>query len=619
MGWNCTHDRKNLVCRYYSNSTQATSSSSGGSNPDPEVIDITYIHFSKQTEGKISVKLIVSSAAPIKYNAKREPISFTDSLAMQIADLADEIEITQEDSGDYALRFKITDIAQELTTFNSIIKILEDKMHDFPSQIKTTRIPEFLNPPRQVIVATAATIRRKRAKSLENHADSNMFGVIVTAMLSEQNLRRMYNFPAPNYSRIHNYEPPAVLADYEEDLPAVLYEDCQPSNYSAAENQAINDLTQRLVGLAQELVNKDYLSFVEGQFALSDSTIYLLKNYHQSDEHIHEELWSEENEDLATVIFSDDEAPLSIQKDKTRLAQDVLTALRALKVSDDPEVTPHGSHSHNGLMSKTKIKGYGIRNVIALLWHACMLSHIVQPSGKNGLLNFDPSENLESRRRNFLEIMARAIANGARGGNRNLVAGFNTTFYENMSAKDEPVCGQGQYNFAFDAFHNVLSGIELIYDVPDLFLNDVKQFIYRKIYEATKDLALAKQFIKVWNGNDRFPLSLRNQALYDGFKRSVRDELQNFKDEFVQRFARGNLEFKQIIDEDLKFHIGEGEALYALLEYPLNENDLVIMWTDRERSSQAARQTPPPPPPGPPPPSSARQSRKLRNGGSHFA
>lgn len=591
---------------------------------DPQAVDVKCLHFSKDTEGSIKVSIKISHTAPDRI-VNNEVVSFASSLAKQLRPfIIPSLTRVNHPIEGTTLKAKI-DVSTTLLNLDGVINVLEGKMHEFPANMDQ-QLRDFVSAERSVLVATSAAYREQRVNKAEGYAENTMTsGIVISVMQSEESLRDLYYFPAPNYSRIHTYIQPTALADYELDIPAHANENPGWDKYTAAENSAIEDLIKNLKQLASQLKNTRYLTEdnIDGRrhYRLSNSSIYLLQNYNVNDDALITNLYTLTESPDNLELFADiieAEADISAQKDKARIAHDVIVALNELK--------PGGSYSHNGLISESKIRNYGIRNIVALLWHACCTAgtfmtvkdKITKIETERKMPDFINGNKFE--RSTLAEIMARAIANGARGGNRDLVGGDNTVYKENIYSPNSPVCGQGKLNLLFDAFISILCGINLIYDLPDLFTNEVECSIFYAIFKVCKlsnhDAAIP--YLRIWNGEAK-AITSTEQADYRAICTEFERNLPNLKQMFITKQSQGKAELAELIKAELDrrypdlnifmdLSLNPQHARSAFTSYDQSLTTTQTASTSFRRPRSMTFRSPPPPPPYPPPTSSSSSS-----------
>lgn len=413
------------------------------------------------------------------------------------------------DSQYFVISFLI-DSFKDNFLFDNTLKTLEQLLPSF--ETIQEHIPRFLNPDKatvqQMLKPELGSLRKDFERSAENNQNKFVF---LSARQSEARLRERYNFGTSIYNMFGS-----ILS------------------YGNSEEALIDDLIDTLSNMQQEYLNTKFLTYndKDDTIWLSKYSIDLLKN--QTEKNV---------EDVA----------------KAKAALDVKTALEAVQTN--------GSHSSNSGMEHTQIRGYGLYNLVALLWKCCKDANDSSNGFMKGVSFADATKAL-----------IHGIANGARGNNRNYDKGQDEDEYEDdLGYFDYPCCDQGCYNFLFAAMLGIFPEVEIKFDLNETFVAYLKPEIICILLSYSPNLEVAKDYIKTWNG-------VANQKKTPGFnvfESAVLLKLPNLKASFLAEYCKGYEELICYIEDDLErifYTTHQATGLSYLEVITLSEEDLVNEW-----------------------------------------
>ena len=409
------------------------------------------------------------------------------------------------------LVFTIPTTDNNFTYFQQAIEILRSEIVDFTAFEK--QIPNFIQPTRQAIINSIQLQRTKFVIEAERIVDNNMrASVFVSARASELRLRAKYNFPCPNYG----VEPDADCDSADEDFVA--------ETYSVRENALIADFSKALMRKQEWLIKEKYLK------------------YNTSSDSGPDILLTERAKLLIRQPMSTD-PKVNKERDTAKFALDVMASVRALGYG--------GTHSHNRRMRKTKIPGYGMRNIVALLWLCCKEADKYTPKRYVRDITF----------RTAFDMLVRGIADGKRGGNRNFVTG------DNLHESDKRVCDQGRYNYMLTAFLGILPEVQIVFDITDMLVQDLQRQILQKLIqdESVINYKTAIEYLDRWLG--RNPSEKPEGYLNFEAQFKPRAELDAMVDVFLTNFCSHDLSLKEQVKQQINEEIAKTEKFSMGLTY----------------------------------------------------
>lgn len=227
---------------------------------------------------------------------------------------------------------------------------------------------------------------------------------------------------------------------------------------------------------------------------------------------------------------------------------DLLTTIRALE--------PGGSHSHNRDMHQTKIIGYGMRNMVALMWHAAVAAR-----NNPELFAIGASFN------DAVNALICGIANGARGKNRN-----EDNENDNLSYNDLQTCDMGRYNSLLLEFTGIFPQINIVYSCLDLMLLEFKREIIFILINFEPGYVAARNLLLAWNGN------IAPLPRSEDFKDLVISRYQDLRDNFLDNVCAHDPRLKTKVSEDLRKDEAKMNAsalgFHLIEQVTLSEEDL---------------------------------------------
>lgn len=391
------------------------------------------------------------------------------------------------------------------------------------------------------------------AQGFEAHADNNMRPTVFSsARKSELALRAKYNFPAPMYSFEYN-----AISDDEDLIAGDTGSDTgdedneyDVSHYDATENTLIRTFSKFLYRKANALITS---GFLEHEYFDDPSSNIILSQ--KAFDILSYETIDSRREDFTTASY----------------ALDLSAAINALN--------KYGSHSHNGHMKQTRIVGYGMRNLVALLWHCCL------EANKHTIRGFMPGVT----QNDAINALVHGIAEGARGGNRNK---NDNSEGDDLGYKDLRVCDQGRYNSLFAAFLGIFPEVNIIYDYSDCLLIHLKQKLLTALvkYPAVGNMETATQYITYWNNGT----NEEDNQDFINFVAQMQQDFPSMLQEFINTFFDPiDDEMRTAVNLDINKHIAEIEAANLETSYiesvSINATDLQAAWEKEMVASSSKR------------------------------
>ena len=163
-------------------------------------------------------------------------------------------------------------------------------------------------------------------------------------------------------------------------------------------------------------------------------------------------------------------------------------ALRSLQV---------GMHSNNITPSFTNIKGYGMRNIVALYYKAIIENYLCEGTSESDAIN----------------ALIKGISDARRGGNRN-----NDTGIDDGDETDHPTCGQGHYNKMAECLVSAVKDVELIFDIQSAVYKQIGTYLAKEL--LVKDCSSIDKYaiMQYWNGYiEQQSLPENKQNIYNNF------------------------------------------------------------------------------------------------------
>jgi len=475
-----------------------------------------------QQSGIILIKLVYKYEQGVEFtvNVTDQKVS---SIAAQLSSIIEEVSSNEALFG-FTLTFSVV-LKTNLYMFNQVVAKLRNEIQDFAPIEAGLSVLIAAN--KITVINTNRLHQQAAVAQIEDDVDNNQrASVFISALKSSQLLRVRCNFPNPEYEsdidsvgQVNTQDPEAVamaaaaMAVIQEEYD---YAEHDVNEYTEEENYWINSLIDQLNRDKERLIERGFLT-IDG---LSDLSKRLLAN----------PTFSDRDEDI----------------EKANFALNVIASLRAL--------APGGSHSHNGAMVQSKITGYGMRNVVALMWKCCMVTYEYDATKPADGHSFLPGVK-------YLVVLAalvRGIADGARGKNRN-----EDQIGDNLAEEDLRACDRGRFNALIEAFNTIVKEVEIIYEITDLLLNDLKREIILKLvkHNSVKDYEKAKLYLDIWHGRK----SKAGNRGYMDFERQVKQAFPGMITQFLAKTCAHapvyqaelrrelNREIKRVEDQSLGF------------------------------------------------------------------
>lgn len=357
---------------------------------------------------------------------------------------------------------------------NDVIELLNNGIRDF--HIIKEHLPDILQITKQMTIDDQKQHQKEHSGRFERYVENTMTATTHASIrLSERELREKYNFPAPVIS---DADVDVDDDSSEHTLPLYLNDDARYQNDYNEDEEIENDLDDELYDDLDEVQNHRasecsiISNLMDQLYDLQDK--YIDTNFIKLDP-----TWDDSESMILTsraidLLSTTPKSPFNIDDiDSAKNALNVMAALRAISYA--------GSHYKNNGMKHTGINGYGMRNLVALIWHSCMKA--------------DSSNNLPNgvTLNDALLALAKGIADGARGGNR------NRDSFDDLKV-DAQTCDQGKYNSLFSAMLGIFPEIKIDFDYTDTLLQSLKSEIIREIVAHAKDNSEAKELLKIWLG-----------------------------------------------------------------------------------------------------------------------
>jgi hypothetical protein len=444
------------------------------------------------------------------------------------------LEITHVYTEAYTLTIHVP-ITENLLAFTRAIDVLRSSINDFgPIESSLTNI---IKPSKFGVLQTSKAMQNNFVTAVEKLVDNTQRACVFTsARKSELLLRERFEFEMPDYQiteveeiafSVDDPEAVAIAAAVADaDAEAYDYAEHDTSEYSDEENNLIESLLQRLNKIQDDFISRDYLEEITLQEEDGPVNIIWITDKSKTLINLSE---AEKQAKIAAVKLGAESDEEEIKKIYNKIhnanfALDICAAIRALSSG--------GSHSHNGNMAQTKITGYGMRNVVALMWHACLEAR-KESSGFMENTNFHQA----------FQALVHGIADGARGKNR------NDGEEDNLQPKDLRVCDQGRYNSLISSLNGFLKEINITYDILELLLSQLKTEILMLLVadESIFNLDTAHQYLNLWLGYD----TSEPPVAYVEFRQIVNSEFDNMKSRFLDKFCSHSPELRAAVAKEL--------------------------------------------------------------------
>jgi len=389
-----------------------------------------------------------------------------------------------------------------LYLLNQVIALLRQSISDFAAI--EANIIKLISPKKALIISTARVHQQDAVARVERNFENNQrASVFITALQSTMKLRAKYNFPCPNYEDeitplvpfdINNPEAAAIAASIRaDDIDQYDYDEHDINKYTPGENTLIASLIEKLESIKTKMLNDGYLETKSIIDSVSEDPD---DHFADSDDEVDESretkvVISELSRRLLTSPSAED-SERSIERART--AFNVITSLNAL--------APGGSHSHNGAMEQSRITGYGMRNLVALMWKCCLETDEVDDESDRDELS--ESDNLFMKGityKDSFKALIRGIASGARGKNRN----DDDNSEDDLEEIDKRACDKGRVNALVEAFNGILPDVHIVYEITQLMLNHFESEIIHLLLARSEvvDFETANNYLDIWLGNQR--------------------------------------------------------------------------------------------------------------------
>jgi hypothetical protein len=454
----------------------------------------------------------------------------------------DSVATAFEDRHDRRLEFSISVANNDLSAFNQAINILRQEIKDF-TPIENQLIP-FILPSKEAIAHSFKMHRDRFVRRQEAQVENNMrASVFTTARNSEAKLRAAFGFPAPNYG----FEIPA------EPNVTMELEDFVTEEYSSVENKLIDSLNEYLMSKLEDLLEEDYVEYANDSEFGTDLKLTAVSIEVLTAKRPH----NFTNEEIETAKF----------------ALDLIATIRALELG--------GSHSHNRRMHHTEIKGYGMRNIVALMWHCC------QKAKKTPHANFIAGVTFDDA----FAVLIRGVANGARGGNRNLKDSA-----DNLELYDKRICDQGRYNYLIAAFLGILPQVEIVFDICGPLLKEIQeQILIQLIADPTViNYKTAILFLDTWlgkNKNPTLPLGYQAFTLRVKSPANLGAMINGFLDKFCSHDPCLKARVKKQIDDEVALVERSLFGMSYLEQVSPTHAQLTALWQEKMSLQSTTRST----------------------------
>ncbi len=448
------HDKQILSCRLYKGNS-ADSSAKGG---------LVYLEFVNDNNKQLSIELrSVDHAFIQQCKDKIQPIASNSAS-----------DITNFTNTPSAINISIA-IQTQIYWLNAVLDILEDNVDRLAKKtwlvgtsmenhslayfsVARRAMQAIVQPSRDVILQSRNIDSLHQLRATERRKENVMdIALLESAIASEARLRQQFDFPSPNYvwcrkSRIRSTETEfAGLEDYAEESDADINEShVDVELFSEDENTLIEDFIDLLQQKIDALIRHGHIKVDEARgYWLTDKSIAALSG-------------TPTNNELERVT-----------QNRSIRALNSITALRALQ--------PNGSYSHNNPLTDINLYGYGLRNLVALLYRCCR-------AAKHDATILCPN----TKYYDAIDALIAGIANGARGKNRQDDA-------DNLLPDDLQVCIQGRYGALIAAFDTIFPGVNIVYNYREPLLYELKREVIRiLIAHAANDLATATNYVNLW-------------------------------------------------------------------------------------------------------------------------
>jgi hypothetical protein len=311
----------------------------------------------------------------------------------------------------------------------------------------------------------------------------------------------------------------------------------QNMQYATEENDLINEFTTHLEGLRNKMFESGEVVINNGNFEPSAPMLNILR--------------------AATEAASHGcEKPANL--DRAQYCMDVLVAIRA--------IYPEGSYASNSDMHLTKIYGYGLRNIVALLWHCIKTAASASP------VRFMKGVTIDMA----IEALIHGIANGARGKNRDEDSGI-----DNLEDEDERSCDMGRYNSLISAMQGIFAEVEIKYDYLELFMLELKKELYHLLLDITgDDYITALGLITNWSSKEPVPVHQ-----YTNFVKIAKEKFPAMQTKFLDTIFANDPEYKGYVSKGLNNFIRDmelqGFGISFIEQISLSTEEYTAYWRKR--------------------------------------
>lgn len=245
---------------------------------------------------------------------------------------------------------------------------------------------------------------------------------------------------------------------------------------------------------------------------------------------------TEKSQDLI-ASYNDTTQDLKLSKENPEIYVDLIQARRALDIwAALQELHSRKCHMQRYNMEKTGIIGYGLHEVIALLWHS--IKEAQKTDNLNAGVDIDEA----------LYALVHGIANAARGKNRDTPGA--TDNYDDLSPVSDSKCDQGCYNSLLHSMLGILTQVEIVYSYMERFSIFLQKEVCKQLISYTNDIELARMYLNIWLGHSK-----DRSSGYEHFVQSVKEEFPEMVKRFIEDNSNTTVEakrLKQYLKEEIK-------------------------------------------------------------------
>lgn len=224
---------------------------------------------------------------------------------------------------------------------------------------------------------------------------------------------------------------------------------------------------------------------------------------------------------------------------------------------------------NNNYLQRTKIAGYGMRNIVALIWHSIIMANRNNNFCKGASFN------------DALAALIHGIANGVRGNNRN----YNDES-DDLDLEDKPACDVGKYNNLISSMLGILPEVQIYYNYLDLLNYELKKELYSILLQH--EFSLAAEIIGFWSAptepTDENIRSSASFVIYKSFVEQAKQILPNMLPHFLQQNFAHDPELMNKINSEIKAHdkmTQETTGISFIESITLTTSDLFTLWSER--------------------------------------